>query len=393
MKRTHSNQLEVPDHLLTARVRDPYPYYQWLRRWAPAQREVTSRGTVLWQVTRYDDVRELLADARLSKCPASSGKVAGPSGLQRNLVHCDPPDHTRLRTLVNRAFTPARVAALEPLIDKTAHELAAGLGGRADLIDQFAGPLAFGMIRAILGVPDDLDLPGLRGLLLESLNGGREVEERLHSYLENLITAKRARGPEGDGDLLSALIDAGQAGALNDDELLGTAYILLLVGHDTTVNLIGNGMAALLDHPEQLHTFREDHSLADSAVEELLRYDAPVRTGTYRAARQPIRLHGRTIPAGDVVNLVIASANRDGDHFDQPDDLDLTRNPNEHLSLGRGRHFCVGAALARLEARIAFPILLDRLGPHPRLAIPRDELPWRTAPVMRGLHHLPVTTS
>jgi cytochrome P450 len=383
----------VPAGLLAGRVRDPFPYYAWLRRNDPVHREVTSRGTVVWQVTRYGDVRDLLPDGRLSKCPAGACRAAGPAGLQRNLVHSDPPDHTRLRKLVNRAFVPSRVEALRPLIEQTASDLAGRLPEQADLIGDFAAPLAFGMIKTVLGVPGELAGPGLRELLLASLAGGDGLEEELHAFLVELIRAKRQQGASGDDDLLGLLIHArDQEGQLSEAELLSTAYILLLVGHDTTVNLIGNGMVALLDHPGQLERLRDEPGLAACAVEELLRYDAPVRIATFRAAAEPVTRHGITIPAGDVVNLVIASANRDGGHFDRPDDLDLSRTPNDHLSLGRGPHFCVGAALARLEAAIAFPILLARLG-HPRLAIARDELPWRSVPVMRGLEALPVTGS
>jgi cytochrome P450 len=387
------NTPEMPPGLLASRVKDPFPYYAWLRCSDPVHREVTSRGTVVWQVTRYDDVRDLLADERLSKCPVGPRKAAGPAGLQQNLVHSDPPDHTRLRKLVNRAFVPARVDALRPLIERTARELAGRLPEQADLIGDFAAPLAFGMISAILGVPGELAGPGLRELLLASLAGGRGIEEELHAFLVELIAAKRRQGARGDDDLLGLLIEARDSqGHLSEAELLSTAYILLLVGHDTTVNLIGNGMVALLDHPGQLERLRDEPGLAVSAVEELLRYDAPVRTATFRATTEPVSLHGTTIPAGDAVNLVIASANRDGGHFDRADDLDLSRTPNDHLSLGRGRHFCVGAALARLEAAVAFPILLARLG-HPRLAIAQNELRWRSAPVMRGLEALPVTST
>ena len=374
-------------------MNDPFPYYAWLRESDPVHREVTSRGTVVWQVTRYGDVRDLLADGRLSKCPAGRVKAAGPAGLQQNLVHCDPPDHTRLRKLVNRAFVPARVEALRPLIERTARELADRLPERADLIGDFAAPLAFGMIKLVLGVPDELAGPELRGLLLASLGGGQGLDARLHAFLTRLVRLKRQQGARGHDDLLGVLIEAcDHEGQLTEAELLSTAYILLLVGHDTTVNLIGNGLVALLDHPGQLERLRDDCGLAACAVEELLRYDAPVRTATFRVAAEPVSLRGTTIPPGEVVNLVIASANRDSRHFDRADDLDLSRAPNDHLSLGRGRHFCVGAALARLEATIAFPVLLARLG-HPRLAIARHELPWRSAPVMRGLKALPIIST
>jgi cytochrome P450 len=387
-----------PQELAADKIADPYPYYAWLRDHAPAYREVTSRGTVVWQVTRYDDVQGLLADDRLEKGCASTAPSAGPAGLQRNLVHSDPSDHTRLRRLVNRAFVPARVAALRPLIEETARGLAArlpdGRDGQADLIADFAAPLAFGMIRTVLGVPDHLDVPGLRGMLLESAaskpTNAQDMEARLHRYLTSLVEAKRRDRADAAGDLLSVLIDArDRDGALSEEELISTAYILLLVGHDTTVNLIGNGMLALIGDPGQQELLRARPDLAESAVEELLRFDAPVRTATFRATAEPVTVAGQLIPAGDVVSLVIASANRDPARFADPDVLDLTRSPNDHLPLGRGRHFCVGAALARLEAQIAFPLLLSRL-PGLRLAVPPRQLRWRATPVMRGLESLPV---
>ncbi|GAA0411480.1 cytochrome P450 hydroxylase [Acrocarpospora corrugata] len=390
-----------PEELVAARHRDPYPYFAWLRAHAPAYREVSPSGLPVWQITRYDDVRDLLADPRLSKRPATTGRACptGPAGLQDNLVNADPPEHTRLRKLVNKAFVPAQVKALEPLIQATAEDLLDRMPpGTADLIDDFAAPLAFSMIRTILGVPDDLDTPELRGMLLDTLtydaagsDGKADLDRRLHAYLAELIARKRREGGHGSGDLLMHLIAAcDEAGNLTERELIGTAYILLLVGQDTTVNLIGNGTLALLRHRDQLDLLRERPYLIDSAIEELLRYDAPVRKATFRAAAEPLPLHGTTIPAGDVVSLVIASANRDPDRFERADELDLTRTPNDHLSLGRGPHFCVGAALARLEGRIAFPLLLRRLG-HIELAVPPESLTWRPSRVMRGLTHLPIS--
>lgn len=366
-------------------------------------REFSPSGLPVWQISRYGDVRDLLADPRLSKQPAtaSSARSAGPAGLQDNLVNADPPDHTRLRRLVNKAFVPARIAALEPLIRATAEDLIDGLpADPVDLIDDFAAPLAFAMIRTILGVPADLCTPELRVMLLETLSGdaaGRDakadLDRRLHVYLSSLIDFKRREGGTAEGDLLGLLIEAcDQEETLTEQELISTAYILLLVGQDTTVNLIGNGMLALLRHPDQLELLRADPHLAASAIEELLRYDAPVRKATFRVAAEPVSLHGSHIPAGDVVSLVIASANRDPDHFDRPDVLDLTRTPNDHLSLGRGPHFCIGAALARLEGQIAFPLLLDRLGDL-ALAVEPRHLTWRPSRVMRGLEHLPITTT
>ncbi|WP_330456257.1 cytochrome P450 [Streptomyces sp. NBC_00820] len=383
-----------PAGLVRARVHDPYPYFAWLRRNAPAFEERRPGRPSVWQISRYDDVRSLLADPRLSKDPARvPGYVPGPAGLNRHLVHADPPDHTRLRTLVNAAFIPRRIAGLAPVVTDTATRLLDELEAAAhiDVIADFAAPLTFRLICTILGVPDHLDTAATRDTLMASLtHDTRGHEGDLHPLLDALITDKRAHGPTEGSDLLGALVHARDHGsAMTEEELRSTAYLLLLVGHDTTMNLIGNGTLALLRHPDQLDRLAADPALTTTAVEELLRYDSPVRDATFRCAAEPIRLHGRTIAVGDIVSLLIGSANRDEARFPDADRLDLARRPNEHLALGYGPHFCIGAALARLEAALALPLLIERLGPV-RLAKPLDELPWRPARVMRGLAALPV---
>ncbi|MFF4324011.1 cytochrome P450 [Streptomyces sp. NPDC001568] len=390
-----------PAHLSEARARDPYPYFAWLRHNAPAHVERRPGRPAVWQVSRYEDVRALLTDPRLSKDPDRvPGYVPGPAGLNRHLVHADAPDHTRLRTLVNSAFVPRRIALLEPFITETAHQLLDQVENHLylDLITEFAAPLTFRMICAILGVPAHLDTAETRDTLMATISPtgcvspGR-AERDLHSLLDALIAGKRG-GHAPDGiDLLGALVRAGdESGAITEEELRSTAYLLLLVGHDTTMNLIGNGMLALLRHPGQAVRLTAQH-VPDvpvaTAVEELLRYDSPVRDATFRCAAEPIRLHGRTIAVGEPVSLLIGSANRDADKFPDPDRLDLSRTPNDHLAFGYGPHFCIGAALARLEATVAFPLLLERLGPV-RLAKPAAELAWRPARVMRGLAALPL---
>ncbi|MFF1414068.1 cytochrome P450 [Streptomyces sp. NPDC058289] len=390
-----------PADLLAARMQDPYPYFAWLRRHAPAHVERRPGRPAVWQISRYQDVRALLCDPRLSKDPGRvPGYMPGPSGLNRHLVHADPPDHTRLRTLVNSAFVPRRIALLEPFIAEVAHRLMDRVEHQVhiDLIADFAAPLTFRMICAILGVPEHLDTPGTRDTLMATIapdtiadpaRAGRD----LHALLDALIVGKRAGEESGGVDLLGALVRAGdESGAMSEEELRSTAYLLLLVGHDTTMNLIGNGMLALLRHPDQAARLAGQDagsSLLATAVEELLRYDSPVRDATFRCAGESIRLHGQTIDAGEIVSLLIGSANRDEEHFTDPGRLDVGRTPNDHLAFGYGPHFCIGAALARLEGAVAFPLLLERLGTV-ELAKPADELPWRPARVIRGLAALPL---
>nr|WP_042196457.1 cytochrome P450 [Kibdelosporangium sp. MJ126-NF4] len=365
---------------------DPYPYFAWLREHEPVHRE--HRRREVWSVSRYDDVRALLTDPRLSKRPELvPGYTAGPEGLNNHLVHADPPAHTRLRGLVNTAFVPRRVAALEPLITRTARTLVDRFGPRPDLVTDFALPLTFTVICTILGVSASHNTPKVRSLLAASVTPDAPSQDgELREFLNVLVAEKRA-APGAEDDLLAALVHANQGGDwLTDDELVSTAYLLLLVGHDTTVGLIGNGMLALLRHPDQAHRLRHDPALMPTAVEELLRYDSPVRDATFRVAIEDIPLHSHVIPAGAIVCLLIGSANRDERKFANADVLNLGRQPNDHIAFGRGAHFCVGAALSRLEGSLAIGTLLRHL-PDLRLAGPPT---WRPSRVMRSLEHLPV---
>jgi cytochrome P450 len=390
-----------PAELLAVRASDPYPYFAWLRRHAPARVERRPDRPAVWQISRHADVRALLSDDRLSKEPGRvPGYVPGPAGLNRHLVHADPPDHTRLRTLVNTAFVPRRIARLEPVVARVAHRLLDRVerNPHVDVIADFAAPLTFRMICAILGVPAELDTAATRDTLMATIapgtgTGQDRVEGDLHTLLDTLIAGKRAGGEQSGVDLLGALVRAGdETGAMSEEELRSTAYLLLLVGHDTTMNLIGNGMLALLRDPGQAARFtglETGPEFVATAVEELLRYDSPVRDATFRCAAEPVELHGQLIEPGDIVSLLIGSANRDETCFPDADRLDLGRSPNNHLAFGHGPHFCIGAALARLEGAVAFPLLLERLGPV-QLAKPADELSWRPTRVMRGLAALPV---
>ncbi|WP_407547554.1 cytochrome P450 [Streptomyces sp. Pv4-95] len=355
----------------------------------------------MWQISRYVDVRALLTDGRLSKDPGRvPGYVPGPTGLNRHVVHADPPDHTRLRALVNAAFVPRRIAQLETVIADTAKRLLDQVQHQAhvDVIAAFAAPLTFRMICTILGVPGELDNPATRDTLMATIAPAPgmdmpRMENDLHTLLDVLIAGKRSGGERSAVDLLGALVRASdESGAMSEAELRSTAYLLLLVGHDTTMNLIGNGTLALLQHPGQaalLTGSQADPGVVATAVEELLRYDSPVRDATFRCAAEPFSLHGQQISKGDIVSLLIGSANRDDTRFPDADRLDVARTPNDHLAFGYGPHFCIGAALARLEGAVALPLLLQRLGPV-QLAKPAAELAWRPTRVMRGLAALPV---
>ncbi|THA27766.1 cytochrome P450 [Streptomyces sp. RKND-216] len=398
---------------------DPYPAYAWLRTHAPVHRATLPSGVEAWLVTRYADARQALADPRLSKNPEThaeraahgKGKVGIPgersANLMTHLLNIDPPDHTRLRRLVAKAFTPRRVAAFEPRV----RELADGLidamlakerhadRGEADLIHAFAFPLPIYAICDLLGVPseDQDDFRDWAAMMLRHGNAprggvGRAVK-KMRGYLAELIHRKRE--DLGD-DLISGLIRASDHGEhLTENEAAAMAFILLFAGFETTVNLIGNGTYALLRHPAQRARLDEalergDEAWLAGAVEELLRWDGPVEMATWRFATRPLEIGGRQIAAGEPVLVVLAAADRDPDRFGDPDVLDLARSDNQHLGYGHGIHYCLGAPLARLEGQIALSALFGRL-PDLQLASNPDDLRWRGGLIMRGLRTLPVT--
>ncbi|MYW69152.1 cytochrome P450 [Streptomyces sp. SID8379] len=396
---------------------DPYPAYAWLREHAPVHRTTLPSGVEAWLVTRYADARQALADQRLSKNPDhhdepshAKGKTGIPgerkAELMTHLLNIDPPDHTRLRRLVSKAFTPRRVAEFAPrvqeLTDRLIDEFAAK--GEADLIHDFAFPLPIYAICDLLGVPreDQDDFRDWAGMMVRHGKGPRGGVARsvklIRNYLADLIHRKRAALDESDGsdDLISGLIRASDHGEhLTENEAAAMCFVLLLAGFETTVNLIGNGTYALLRNHEQMQEFRTtvargDTAVLDTAVEELLRFDGPVEFATWRFATQPLELAGQHIAKGEPVLVVLAAANRDPARFDHPDVLDLDRRTNPHLGYGHGIHYCLGAPLARLEARTALATLLGRI---PDLALAADpaDLRWRGGLIMRGLRTLPVT--
>jgi cytochrome P450 PksS len=389
---------------------NPYPFYARLRRDAPVHPITLPDRRRIWLVTRYDDVVTVLKDGRFvkDKRTALSPEQAArepwiPSilrPLERNMLDVDPPDHTRLRALVQQAFTPRLVENLRDRITTLAHELidAVEAKGNMDLIRAYAVPVPTTIIAEMLGVPpeDRKRFHRWTSRIVTTVPSAWGILPALPSlwaflrYIRQLVKARRAARKD---DLVSALVDARESGdRLSEDDLLAMIALLLIAGHETTVNLIGNGMLALLEHPDQMERLRSDPDLIKPAVEELLRFDGPLETATERFAREEVTLCGVPIPRGEPVFAGIASANRDERQFERPDELDLRREPNRHLAFGLGAHYCLGAPLARLEGQIAINTVLERL-PDLRLAHPSAALRRRPGLVLRGLGALPVSFS
>ncbi|SSC25136.1 Cytochrome P450, B-class, partial [Klenkia terrae] len=392
-----------------AAVADPYAVFDHLRdtdpvHWSPRYRS--------WIVTRHADVSAALRDARFSSdriSPFVDAKLSGPDAdpalrqtfavLADWMVFKDPPDHTRLRRLLRTAFTPRSVAALEPRVRALSDELldAVAGAGRADLVGSYAYPLTAAVIAEMLGVPAaDRDLfkgwsDSISALVFAGLGTPERYERaadgmlELRDYLGDL--AERATRDPGD-DLVSALVQArDDDDSLSHDEVISTGVLLLFAGHETTTNLIGNGLLALLQHPDQRALLESGEVGIGPAIEEFLRYDGPAKT-VVRQMAVDVELGGQVLRAGQRVFLCPPSANRDPAVFARPGELDLTRRENPHVGFGFGLHYCLGAPLARLEAGVAIPAVLDRL---PGLELdPAAELSWAPVLLSRGLTGLPV---
>ncbi|MFI6909845.1 cytochrome P450 [Nonomuraea sp. NPDC050394] len=381
-------------------LRDPHGVYAQLRREQPVAHTITSQGVRVWLVTRYEDVRAALNDPRLSKdfhrnphiMKANEMEGGDSSGaaavVPDNMLFSDPPDHERLRRLVVKAFTAGRVRAMRPRIEELSSGLLDGLGGEFDLIKEYAVQLPAMVVGELLGIPEP-DWPKVirwSNTTIEgsALDPGEVVAaaQATIAYLGELCAAKRDN--PGD-DLISAMVQT----RMTESELVSTSWLLLVAGHETTVHLIANGMLALLSRPDQFAALRADPALVPQAVEEFLRFDGPISTSTYRFTTEPVTIGGTDIPAGALVLVSLLSANRDAGQYERADELDVTRDPGQHLAFGHGIHYCLGAPLARVEGEIAFRHLLERF---PDLELASTEVTWRPGMLMHGLERLPVRT-
>jgi cytochrome P450 len=387
----------VPTRLGRAFIQDPYPVYDRLRADGPAHEVVLWGGVPAWLVTRYDEAREMLSDPRLSKDATRAATLFPPdlvgvhgTSLQVHMLNTDPPDHTRLRRLVSKAFTARTVAHLRPRIEQIADDLLAGLDGPVDLVAEYALPLPIAVISAMLGVPEaDWDNFRAWNVPFATSTSAEEIaaaHSLLVDYFGGLIARKRAHPAD---DLVSELIGVTDGAArLSESELVAMIFLLVFGGYETTVNLIGNSVHALLQEPAQLAALRADATLLPAAVEEFLRIESPVNVATVRFSTEPIDVGGVRIPAERLVLVGLPAANRDPAQFVDPDNLDLTRAANAHLSFGHGIHYCLGAPLARLEGQIALGRLLHHFGTI--TLDPAAELSYRPSILLRGLDSLPV---
>ncbi|MBL8684608.1 MAG: cytochrome P450 [Myxococcales bacterium] len=383
-----------------------------------AYARIRAMGPVIWSksmlgdgfgITRYRDVMSVLRDPRaLSDRRNVPGAGKGPLEhwwmpstlklLLNSMVMKDPPDHRRLRNLVQKAFTPSMVSALSTRVEAITKELLDRVSGKAsiELIEDLALPLPLTVISEMLGVPAD-ERVTFRRRLAKVLNPSAQTPVGfvvnyphmiwLNRFFRRLVALRREQ--PGD-DIVTALVSAEEgADRLTEDELVSMVFLLLFAGHETTVNLIGNGVHALLQHPEQLALLREKPELIDSAIEEMLRFTNPVGTVSPRFAREEMEVAGVTIPRGATMTLMLASANLDEEQFPNAHTMDITRDPNRHVAFGFGAHFCLGAPLARLEARVAIPALIQRF-PRMRLAVPASQMRLRANLGLRGFDTVPL---
>ena len=378
---------------------DPYARYAALREQGPIHPIEFPKGVPAFLVVDHEVGRAALSDPRLSKNPAHSAvAVRVEQFFGGTMLGLDPPDHTRLRGLVAKAFTPRRVEALRPRVRQIADDLLDAIADQdeTDLIDAFAFPLPIIVICELLGVPatDRADFREWTAILTVPI-ASREMSARrraaaiaFNDYLLGIF-AERRRTPRDD--LIGALLAARDGAArLSDSELLGTITLLLIAGHETTVNLIGNGVLALLSAPDQRKLLTDDPELLPGAIEELLRYDGPVERASQRIALEDMEIAGTHVPKGAWVHVSLGAADRDPAAFADPDSLDLTRPDNRHVAFGHGPHYCLGAPLARLEGQVAIGTLLTRF-PRLALATAPDRLAWKqTGSIVRGLAALPV---
>lgn len=378
-------------------VSDPYPAYAKLREQGPVHRVLLRDGLHCWVVTGYDEVRAALGDPRLTRDPRSA--LAGWETADRgrpledganlgvHLLTREPPEHTRLRRLVSTAFGSRRAAELRPRVKEVADRLVDAFvrQGEADLIADFAYPLAITMMTEILGIADE-DRAIFRQWTSNAVRPAPFAVPDPSRYLRDLLSSKR-RTP--GADLTTSLIEAAADDRLSEAELESMIFLLLMAGHEGSVALIGNAVLALLQDDAQKALLLARPDLVISAVEEILRYDGPMELAAWRFATEPLEIGGTLIETGAPVVLALAAAHRDPAQFTEPDRLDITRTANAHLGFGYGVHYCLGAPLARIEGTVALETLFRRL-PDLEIAAPPENLRRQASQVVRGLYELPV---
>ncbi|PFN27848.1 cytochrome P450 family protein [Bacillus cereus] len=408
MKNKVGLRIEDGINLASAQFKeDAYEIYKESRKVQPILFvNKTELGTE-WLITRYEDALPLLKDNRLKKdlvnvFPQDTKNmylsIDNSDHLTTHMLNSDPPNHSRLRSLVQKAFTPKMITQLEGRIQEIADDLIndAEQKGRVNLVDDYSFPLPIIVISEMLGIPKE-DQEKFRiwshAVIAspetpEEIEGiGKQLTEFI-SYLQYLVDVKRQEPKE---DLVSALILAESEGhKLSAAELYSMIMLLIVAGHETTVNLITNTVLALLENPDQLQLLKNNPNFIDSAIEEGLRYYSPVEITTARWAAEPFQIHDQTIQKGDMVIIALASANRDETVFEKPEVFDITRENNRHIAFGHGSHFCLGAPLARLEAKIAISTLFNRI-PELQIKGDREKIKWQGNYLMRSLEELPLT--
>ncbi|WP_315792572.1 cytochrome P450 [Paenibacillus sp. BIC5C1] len=387
-------------------IQQPFPVYEKLRAEEPVHRLLLPSGHAAWMVTRYEDAVKILQDSRFVTGASDSrdDEVGGSlpphqAIILRNLISVGPEDHRRLRRLIQKAFTPRMIERLRGRIteisDDLLEKIKAGNKRELDLIEDYAFPLPIIVICEMLGVPleDQEQFRRWSNTIMEGVSNPQmsqesdDVMKAFVDYLRELITQRRNHLQQ---DLISDLISIEEEGdKLTEQELYALVFVLIIAGHETTVNLIGNGMLALLEHPQQKQLLMEQPELIQSAVEEVLRYNGPAEISNIRWATENMEFEGKQIRQGDMMLVALSSANRDSAHYEEPDTFDITRKVNDHIAFGKGIHYCLGAPLARLEGEIAINALLRQL---PEIRLNRDPqlLEWRPGMIIRGLTALPV---
>ncbi|MFS0634301.1 cytochrome P450 [Mesobacillus foraminis] len=379
-------------------TKNPYPAYAKMRKDEPVHKMRFPDGQLGWLITRYEDAVEIMKDPRVIKDVSKlfGGNMESGSVFMHNMLFSDPPDHKRLRGLVQKAFTPQMISGMRGRIQEITDELLeeAAKGSRMNLIDDFAFPLPIIVISEILGIPTrDRDKFRIwSNSLIEGSNGEHAAEmfQHVNEFIQYLSEwFEKVRENPGE-DLISQLILAEDEGdQLTERELYGVVTLLIIAGHETTVNLIGNSILALLEHPEQFDLLKEQPERIHQAIEESLRFNGPVEFSTSRWANEDMEFRGQMIKRGELIIISLNSANHDPNLFENPDLFDITREKSPHLAFGKGIHLCLGAPLARLEGEIAITSLMQRF-PEMNLAVGKDELEWRPGMIVRGVKEIPL---